>query len=58
MGMIVLLSYRGLLNASLNVRVVNIPIQTWEDVLASDKDLLLFQGTSIEAIFSQSPEGI
>ncbi len=56
-GMLILIYYRCQLNAGLNVRILDIPIKSWEDVLASDKDFLIWRGTSLEDAFLYSHEG-
>ncbi len=55
--MLVLIYYRCQLNAGLNVRILDLEIKSWEDVLDSDKDFLLWRGTSVEDSFIFSPEG-
>ncbi len=57
MGMMVLIAYRCQLNAGLNVKIVDIPIKTWEDVLASDKKLLMWINTTDDAYFYNNPKG-
>ena len=55
--MFAFIAYRAQLNAGLNVRILDIPIKSWEDVLMSDKDFLIWMGTSIEMQFRESPKG-
>ncbi len=57
LGMMILIVYRAQLNAALNVRILKIPTTSWEDVLQSDKNLMIWRGSSIEAIFKNSPSG-
>ena len=46
LGMLIFMLYRGTLNASLNVKRTELPIKSWNDVLASRKDLLVWEGAS------------
>ena len=38
--------YRGTLNAALNVKRTELPIKSWNDVLTSHKDFLVWEGSS------------
>ena len=48
--------YRGTLNAALNVKRTELPIKSWNDVLASQKDLLVWEGSSAPASLKHSSD--
>ena len=43
------------MNASLNVYAENLPINSWEDLLSSNYNLLIWQGTAAEDQFKSAP---
>lgn len=49
--------YRAQMNAALNVRRENYPIENWQDVLESDLNVLVWQGSIINDIFEFAPDG-
>jgi hypothetical protein len=55
--MLVLIHYRAQLNASLNVKIVNLPINSWEDLAESDLNVLIYTDSSFESFFSDNPHG-
>ena len=56
-GFIVLCYYKAQMNAAFNVYVEKIPIESWDDVLLSDYQVLVWTGTSAEFVFKLAPEG-
>ncbi len=49
--------YRCMLNASLNVKIFQLPIKSWEDLANSDYGVSLWRGSYLDAMLSQSPDG-
>ena len=52
--MLIFMLYRGTLNASLNVKRTELAIKSWNDVLASHKDFLVWEGASAAAALKHS----
>jgi hypothetical protein len=55
--MLVLIHYRSQLNAALNVKVLNLPINSWEDLAESDCNVLVWMGTQVHDIFKFAESG-
>jgi hypothetical protein len=53
-GMLIFIYYRCQLNANLNVKIMDIPIKSWEDILESNYNLLIWLGTSNHDLFSSA----
>jgi hypothetical protein len=51
-GMLIFTYYRCQLNANLNVKIMNIPLKSWEDILESNYNLLLWWGSAYIEVFS------
>jgi hypothetical protein len=45
-GMLIFMYYRCQLNANLNVKITAIPMKSWEDILESNYNLLIFLGSN------------
>jgi hypothetical protein len=56
-GMLTFTYYKCQLNANLNVKITDIPIKSWEDVLESNYNLLISLGSSIQELFSLAAPG-
>jgi hypothetical protein len=50
-GMLLFTYYRCQLNANLNVKRMDIPIKTWEDILESNYNLLTWYGSNYLDLF-------
>jgi hypothetical protein len=55
--MVVVLHYKAQLNAALNVKVLNLPINSWEDIAASEFKVLIWIGSAVETFFKLAEEG-
>jgi hypothetical protein len=51
-GMLIFTYYRCQLNANLNVKIMDMPIKSWEDILESNYNLLIWMGSYIQDMFS------
>jgi hypothetical protein len=51
-GMLIFTYYRCQLNANLNVKLMDIPIKSWEDILESNYNLLILIGSYYYEWFS------
>jgi hypothetical protein len=51
-GMLIFTYYRCQLNANLNVKIMDIPIKSWEDILDSNYNLLIWMGGYTQDVFS------
>ena len=58
LGMLIFMLYRGTLNASLNVKRTELAINSWNDVLASHKDFLVWEGASAASGLKHSSDPI
>ncbi len=56
-GMLNVIFYRCMLNAALNVRIINLAFNGWEDILDSDHDVTIWKGGSLESLMKNSPPG-
>ncbi len=57
LGMFNLIAYRCMLNASLNVKFYQLPINSWEDIVHSDFDVMIWQGGAVDSMLTNSPPG-
>ncbi len=57
MAMLVMFHYRAAMNAFLNVKPFQMPIDSYEDVITSDMDLIVQKGLFTEQVFMFAPEG-
>jgi hypothetical protein len=56
-GMLLFTYYRCQLNANLNVKKMDIPMKSWEDILESNYNLLIWLGGSNHDLFSLAAPG-
>jgi hypothetical protein len=50
-GMLIFTYYRCQLNANLNVKIMDIPIKSWKDILESHYNLLIWHGSAYVDMF-------
>jgi hypothetical protein len=55
--MLLLIYYRAQLNASLNVKIINLPIKSWEDLAKSDFNVLIYKEAYGESFFKDADSG-
>ncbi len=56
-GMFMLIVYRAIFNAFLAVEVFRVPLQSWEDVLESQYNVILQTNPHTYELFSLAPSG-
>ncbi len=57
MSMLILFYYRAAMNAFLNVKVFRVPINSHEDIIDTDMDLVVKKGVYTEQVFMFAQEG-
>ena len=55
--MLIFIHYRAQMNAALNVKITNLPVNSWEDIYSSKTPVLTSLGGTNENYFSSSPKG-
>lgn len=55
--MLIFIHYRAQMNAALNVKITNLPVNSWEDIYSSKTPVLTSLGGTNENYFSSAPKG-
>ncbi len=57
LAMLLFFYYRATMNAFLNAKIISMPINSYEEVLKSNMELLVYSGYITETMFKLSPPG-
>ena len=57
MAMFLMIAYRATMNAFLTVKTFSLPIDSYEDILDTDMNVIVWKGTIWEDMFALSPKG-